>query len=275
MKGCYKMKLQLLLGAVFLNIYGASFAATNDIVNKSDPLCVPNQALTSNRYIATKWYMDSAEKKALYNEVFNVGLAHIETKVKQDNLKSGTWGVVFDIDETALDNQPYEINHVLLGCKAFTISDMTAYIETATALATPGIVRTTCQIKKDGGKVIMITNRDGAYDNKIIPATIKNLEKVGICFDSVLFSNYPKEHDKTPRFEAVKNGNYKDIIVTKKLPPINVLAYFGDNIQDFPNLKQTNLVKEDKDSTAFNKFGQEYFLLPNPMYGSWMANKFY
>jgi predicted secreted acid phosphatase len=42
--------------------------------------------------------------------------------------------------------------------------------------------------------------------------------------------------------------------------------WLGDNIQDFPMLTQT--LRSGPDS-AYNKFGVSYFLLPNPMYGSW------
>lgn len=66
----------------------------------------------------------------------------------------------------------------------------------------------------------------------------------------------------------MQTGEYnKNIILTNKLPAHKVIAYFGDNIQDFPNLKQKNMQKAD--AKAFKKFGSKYFIMPNPMYGSW------
>jgi predicted secreted acid phosphatase len=43
----------------------------------------------------------------------------------------------------------------------------------------------------------------------------------------------------------------------------------GDNIQDFPKLSQS---LRDEADAAFGAFGTRYFVLPNPMYGSWERN---
>jgi predicted secreted acid phosphatase len=45
-------------------------------------------------------------------------------------------------------------------------------------------------------------------------------------------------------------------------PPLKVLIWVGDNIQDFPNLTQASPGNP-------GDFGVRYFVLPNPMYGSW------
>jgi len=48
-----------------------------------------------------------------------------------------------------------------------------------------------------------------------------------------------------------------------------VVMFVGDNIQDFPLLTQE--VRREPDA-AFAKFGDSFFVLPNPMYGSWEKN---
>ena len=53
------------------------------------------------------------------------------------------------------------------------------------------------------------------------------------------------------------------------LPPLRVLMWVGDNIQDFPRLRQD--VRTASDS-AFASFGDRFIVLPNPMYGSWERN---
>ena len=67
--------------------------------------------------------------------------------------------------------------------------------------------------------------------------------------------------DKNPRFAAVAAGTTK-----AGGPPLDAVAFVGDNILDFPNLSQAAVKKDD---TALAPFGIRYFLLPNPMYGSW------
>jgi predicted secreted acid phosphatase len=45
-----------------------------------------------------------------------------------------------------------------------------------------------------------------------------------------------------------------------------VVAFVGDNIQDFPG--QSQAIRERAEE-AFAEFGARFFVLPNPMYGSW------
>ena len=48
--------------------------------------------------------------------------------------------------------------------------------------------------------------------------------------------------------------------------PLEIVAFVGDNIQDFPSLTQAT---RQQGEAAFSDFGVRYFMLPNPMYGSW------
>lgn len=226
---------------------------------------------TSSNYNATKWYRDSAEKTAQYSQVYAIGLEKVTARTKK--MKKGSWGVILDIDETVLDNSEYEKRNVL-SCSPYSDKTDYAFMEEKVSIATPGATNFTCSIQKLGGKVVLVTNRNGIYDDKIQQATVDNLETQGICFDNVVFADGDNDNNKTPRFMAIAKGNYSNILATEKLPPIKVVAYFGDNIQDFPNIKQTDAIKQISDSKYFQKFGQEYFSLPNPTYGSWEKNEF-
>jgi predicted secreted acid phosphatase len=70
--------------------------------------------------------------------------------------------------------------------------------------------------------------------------------------------------DKNPRFEAVARGT-----TPAGLPPLEVVAFVGDNINDFPGQSQAIRGQGDQ---AFTDFGERFFMLPNPMYGSWERN---
>jgi predicted secreted acid phosphatase len=48
--------------------------------------------------------------------------------------------------------------------------------------------------------------------------------------------------------------------------PVEILAWVGDNILDFPGTAQS---MRAQGVTAFSEFGVRWFVLPNPMYGSW------
>jgi predicted secreted acid phosphatase len=47
------------------------------------------------------------------------------------------------------------------------------------------------------------------------------------------------------------------------IPPLKVVLWMGDNIRDFPALTQVSAGSPEE-------FGTRYFVLPNPMYGSWV-----
>ena len=76
--------------------------------------------------------------------------------------------------------------------------------------------------------------------------------------------------DKGPRWQAVSDGR-----ATGR--PVEIVAYFGDNIYDFPGLTQETVrlrrgaatAQQGKNDAALEQFGVKYFMLPNPMYGSW------
>ena len=79
----------------------------------------------------------------------------------------------------------------------------------------------------------------------------------GLRADLVLCRT-PGQSDKNPRYRAVEAGT-----TPAGLPPLRVVAWIGDNIRDFPALDQ------DAGAAALAPFGERYFMLPNPMYGSW------
>ena len=47
---------------------------------------------------------------------------------------------------------------------------------------------------------------------------------------------------------------------------LGILAFIGDNILDFPGLDQRVTTAGEE---AYADFGVRFFMLPNPMYGSW------
>jgi predicted secreted acid phosphatase len=92
--------------------------------------------------------------------------------------------------------------------------------------------------------------------------TRSNLQRIGLNVDLVLCRRGAS--DKNPRFESVRAGT-----AGGGLPALDVLQWVGDNIQDFPNLTQR---AREQGAAAFALFGDRYFILPNPMYGSFERN---
>ena len=189
---------------------------------------------------------------------------------------------MLDIDETVLDNFWYYNKCNSLTATASEDNFSHYVVIPSKSVALPGAVAFTCSVKKHGGYVSLVSNRDGSYKDatgNVLDATIANLKHEGICFDQVVLANQQDSKtpfDKNPRFQAIQSGNYdaKQMVWSNKLPSHQVVAYFGDNIQDFPKFKQAKVYALSPNDKAFGVFGNGYFIFPNPLYGSWQANDY-
>ena len=215
-------------------------------------------------YSAVHWYRDSAESEAIYREVYSLAAQVIKQQVTAQNLKPQQWGIVLDIDETALNNTKWDYERDAQNNQ----ENWNTFAATGQSLPTPGIKAFIKAIHQLGGYINFVSNRS-AYLQTV---TEKNLKEQGMYFDQVLLDASNKGTalvDKNPRFNAIINGQ-----APSKLPAQKIIAWFGDNIQDFPKLYQKQMVKLDPNGKAYQNFGTHFFVLPNPIYGSWQANTF-
>jgi 5'-nucleotidase (lipoprotein e(P4) family) len=234
-----------------------------------------NLASNSPSYDSLLWYRSSAEAKVIYLQVFNNGYDQIMDNVAESGLKTNAWAVVFALDGTLLDNSKTKTTQMSLRSNAS--EDVHQAIESTNYYtALPGASEISCDLKDAGARVIIITNRDGSINNKnlnMISWTQENLKQQHICYDSVIFATHASDTNKNPRFSAVINGDYENVITTKTLPPLPIMGYFGSDIQDFPNFKQNMAHDYSTDDEQFDDFGYKYFMLPNPTQGSWLNNR--
>lgn len=221
------------------------------------------------------WYRNAAEKKALYRQVYTTGKSYIEDYIKKHHPAEHEWGVILDIDETVLDNTWYFAECGALVAKEAEFSHYIALENRSTAL--PGASQFTNWVHEHGGYVTFVSNRDGSFKNhkgSVMDVTIANLKSEKIYFDQVILGNYAQAEDpknKSPRFNAVEKGicDKALMVCSNTLPEHKIIAFFGDNIQDFPGMSQKELQNVNGNAANFDKFSQGYFVLPNPIYGSW------
>ena len=197
------------------------------------------------------WFRNSAEYRALALQVFRHATEELARQAA--DLPRGSWAVILDADETVLDNSEYQRRNALRGT-AFNLETWYAWARERAAPAVPGAPEFTQAVQRQGGRIAIVTNRDQA----VCPDTEANLRAAGIAVDVVLCRTTPAASDKNPRFRAVADGT-----TPAGLPPLRIMAWVGDNIRDFPELDQ------DAGAAALQPFGTRYFMLPNPMYGSW------
>ncbi len=199
------------------------------------------------------WFRNSAEYRALTLSVYRSAAARAAELAR--GLAAGSWAVILDVDETSLDNSEYQRRLAFAG-QRLTDSTWYAWIRESAAPAVPGAVEFTRTIAQLGGRVVLVSNRDDV----VCDATRANLRARDVTHDLVL-CRVNKLSDKGPRFGAVEEG-------TAGLPPLRIIMWIGDNVHDFPGLTQAVRATPG----ALDLFGSRYFMLPNPLYGSWESN---
>ena len=216
----------------------------------------PAPAATPEFSLALRWMRRSAEYRAATRQTYR--LAEQRLAELAPAVEPGHWGVILDADETVLDNSGYAVRRESLD-SGYTEASWTAWVREEAAGTVPGAVAFTRRVHALGGRVVIVTNRADA----VCGETRATLRKVGVDADAVLCQPADAS-DKNPRFARVENGT-----AAPGLPPLAVLEWVGDNIQDFPWLTQA--VRGD--TATYALFGRRYFVLPNPDYGSWQGNK--
>jgi 5'-nucleotidase (lipoprotein e(P4) family) len=201
-----------------------------------------------------RWVQRSAEHTAAFVQTYRLAAQYVEQQAA--GRQSGSWGVVLDADETILDNSQYQIERFRAGL-GFTQESWTAWVRRREATPLPGAARFLSRVRELGGAVAVVTNRlQSECDD-----TIAVFRTHQLAFDAMLCRPDGTPSDKNPRFKAVAAG-----LKETGGRPLEILAFVGDNIVDFPSLTQA--VRESGEA-GFGDFGARYFILPNPMYGSW------
>ena len=204
------------------------------------------------------WFRNSAEYRALSLQTYRAATARV--RELSQGLQPGSWAVILDVDETALENSDFRVRLINAGGDPNTFTDSMWYswIRERAAREVPGAAQFTNVVHQLGGRVVFVTNRDDV----VCDDTKANLLQLGFTAD-IMLCRAKKFSDKNPRFEAVQRGSGET-----GGSPMRVVVWVGDNILDFPALAQTARTQ----AGGLDLFGDRYFLLPNPIYGSWQRN---
>ncbi|MGC6492402.1 MAG: 5'-nucleotidase, lipoprotein e(P4) family [Myxococcota bacterium] len=226
----------------------------------------PNAASSLDAMV---WTRTSAERDAVTTVVWDAAAeaaergaadASIDLFPSDGRPADATPAVIVDVDETVLDNSVYQARLLESG-GSYELTSWNAWCDEAAAPAIPGALAFAKRADAAGVRIFYVTNRRAVTED----ATRKNLQALGFpidaSVDTVLLRDEREEWrtgDKTPRREHVA-ANHR------------VVALVGDTLGDFIEDgglgidARRALVAEHAD-----KFGQVWFMLPNPMYGGWM-----
>jgi 5'-nucleotidase (lipoprotein e(P4) family) len=239
------MSVRLAIVGLMAGLAACRTAGPTPVATPSAP-APPSSAATPD---ATHWVRTSAEYRALARQTYSTATRALEERAA--GRTPGTWAVILDADETVLDNSQHEKEEA---GKAFDATAWAAWVARRESGAVPGARDFLRRIRELGGRIAIVTNRTVQE----CPDTQENFRALDLPWDLMLCK--ADRSEKEPRFEEVAKGGPA---------PLEVLLWVGDNIQDFPGLRQA---LRDGPEDGFAEFGRRYFVLPNPMYGSWERN---
>ncbi|MDD4215751.1 MAG: 5'-nucleotidase, lipoprotein e(P4) family [Bacteroidales bacterium] len=202
---------------------------------------------------ATLWVQQSAEFQACCYQAFNHAKLALDVRMNLAPLDKPL-AVVLDIDETLLDNSYFEANLIETNT-SYTTENWKEWSDKECATAIPGAIEFLNYVETKGVEIIYISNR---CENEL-EASIVNMEKVG-------FPAVPKENYLFRTDESSKNNRRAMVNET-----YNIILLVGDNLNDFDGVFEDRVQNMGKNIVQTNKdkFGIEYIILPNPMYGKW------
>ncbi len=232
--------------------------------------CSSTKELQHPTESATNWVQNAAEYDALTTLVYRTAADHLDLayqdsywtalprQEKSDSYQSLPAAVIMDVDETVLDNSPFQVRMIKQN-SSFSIEAWNRWVKEATAKAVPGALSFARYAAKKGITIFYITNRE----HKVEEATRKNLNQLGFPLskdtDVLLTQNELKSWtDAKTNRRAYVAKHYR------------VLMLFGDDLNDFAPVKKIS--KEQRNTlieTNKDKWGNKWFILPNPIYGSW------
>ena len=198
------------------------------------------------------WYQNAAEVDALYQQGYNVATSRLKELLKQPTDKP--YSIVLDLDETVLDNVPYQVKNVKDGT-AFNPKSWDEWVQKAEAKPVAGAKEFLQFADKNKVQIYYISDRTDSQ----VDATIKNLEAQGIPVQGRDHLMFKKEGDKS------KEGRRQEV-----MKHTNLVMLFGDNLVDFAEFSTTSEPDRDKMFEQLKaEFGEKFIIFPNPLYGSW------
>lgn len=229
---------------------------------------------------AVLWVQASAEYRAVTETIYRAAADELDVALKQEHWDALVPGerdnagktaglkpaVIMDVDETVLDNSPYQAR-LIRDDREYSDPSWDLWVAEKKAKAVPGAVDFAKAAAARGITIFYLSNRAVHLKD----ATIANLKAVGmpVAGDDVFLGlgtvvpGCPHSgSEKTCRRRLVAR-NYR------------VLMQFGDQLGDFveiaPNTPQARaaLVEEYGDW-----FGERWWMLPGPTYGSWQPALF-
>ncbi|MEZ4449398.1 MAG: HAD family acid phosphatase [Nannocystaceae bacterium] len=168
--------------------------------------------------------------------------------------------VILDIDETVLDNSPYQAWLTREG-KTFELPTWAAWVAAAKAEAVPGALAFTQAAAAKGVTVFYVSNRDVAGE----AATRDNLARLGFPLRDAAEVDVVLLQNERPEWSSAK-GTRRAAVAER----YRIVMLVGDNLGDFTDQYKGSVDERAKVvDTHRERWGSRWIMIANPMYGAW------
>ena len=223
---------------------------------------------------ATLWAQGTVEHDMAYRGIYAQATRQLAVALKQRDwdalpkserkkpAKGLKPAVIVDVDETVLDNSPYQARLIRDG-REFDEFTWDQWCREQRALALPGALEFAQAAAAKGVTVFYLTNRAQHLDE----ATLANLRSAGfpVAEKETVFLGLGTVVDGCEANGSDK-GCRRELIGRR----YRVLALVGDQLGDFIDVESNTVgARAETVKPYANWFGERWFMLPNPTYGSW------
>ena len=263
--------------AVALSATLAACATTAPVAtsNPDAPVASPAPAgpAPDDSLNATAWYQTATERDLVYAEVYRAAGRQLRAALadkawdalpKEDRstpAKGLKPAIIVDVDETVLDNAPSTVR-AIREQREFNEAAWGQWVSERKAKPLAGSVEFLDAAAKQGVTVFYITNRDAS----LAADTIANLRSAGfpvakdtqvLGLGTVVDGCEQEGSEKSCRRQLVGRTH-------------RVLMQFGDQVGDFVQVQANTPEGRAAAVAPYTAWiGERWFVLPNPMYGSW------
>lgn len=219
---------------------------------------------------ATLWMQTAAEYSASARQAYRAAaraLPELRADPSHTALAGGPPGadsesrppaVILDVDETVLDNSPFQA-HLVHENRAFGPEIWASWVREARARPVPGALGFVRTAREMGVDVFYVTNRDHELEG----ATRRNLREAGFPLDAP--GDAVLTEGEREGWGSDKRDRRAEVARTHR-----VLMLVGDDLHDFvAGTDTTPTARRALARRHGEKWGRSWIMLPNPAYGSW------
>lgn len=232
------------------------------------------------------WALNSAEFEALAMQVYSAASKDLQAKVNDkawsalpDQRDAGHLppAIIFDVDETVVSNAAFQLTLV----PPFKDENLNAWNDANKATPIPGVAEFAAKARELGVELFFVTNRPCIAD----PETGEACPQKAVTTQDIVEAGIPVTEDRVmlsyeqPGWNKEKK-NRRDVIARD----YRVIMLMGDDLGDFIPCSRRRAVSPcETGATAASRaaataahaayWGNGWYVLPNPMHGSWTTVK--